>query len=1117
MYGQPLTSLISLRVALVFSLLRAVAVLRERSGFAARICSCKADTPYSRSMESATSEFRNRLDGFQKEQLKHGREITCLCVECERLQFENKDLRRRLTLLEERLDRIEDNGRRNSLLFCGLPEDENESVFDFERKALNLIHRVLGVQKEVPIERVYRTGTAITVQFLSRKDRDLVLSSARHLRGSNLSVKEDVSPGVGQRRKGLALPLSDQQTRNQRKGTTVHHDNLVSSERVLANAKNSKNGVEVGVTEGVLVNALGSKNGVEIGVTEGVLVSPPSSENGVEVGVTEGVLVSAPSSENGVEVGVTEGVLVSAPSSENGVEVGVTEGVLVSAPGSENGVEVGVTEGVLVNALSSENGVEVGVTEENSLASALSSEDVKVGVTGAAELAGHCQRAPVPASRGPVARRESPRSDRGRLDPAREERRQVRRGTVHDVEASWPAVTNGSNSTHTCPSECLSSFHHHPGSCNSPDQREKETFGANLSACSGPPENDTATQNQHDPAEPLTNGDSKSLGDKIDNFYTGTIGREADDDVDAAMVKSPLSTFDGTEMFGEMSMDSGISTMTASMMSSSSGWGLSQSFQTASQSLSQSRSVTQLTSFPSSPVSPGDYVQPDSVKPAAADAGTGTPEGFIDSLLEGEGRCTHSDAFGTDCNGHISVKYAQAGRDIVGSSNPREGGSRCIEHSVGKHRERQNQHTPRRGPGVGWFSYLEGDGVHVDKEGLSQLTFELNSTQKRRHPQDCPREEKPGGSSHADFDCPRSGGDVYVSWNSPQLGECKHKDNRGEQPGDHQTWLGECKHKDNRGEQSAVSQAYICAQSEGGRVHTSNDSPQIGDWNHNSCNRTGACTDNYVSRDRTGGDTRAFSFTKADSPTEKGTYREYGEQFQPFENSQPGTLFDDSPEEGSFSDSSYEDIVPDVDGSLGRTLTADSPRGLQRRGGSVQFLRRPRGDRIHDQLQTETIPDSSQGRRTQDKIQAGVVSDGTPAGRVPDRLQGEAVVDSEREGRVHCHPQGETVLHCQGVGRDHDRLQGVPDKLQGPRIRDQAQAEKVFDSRREAKDHNQIQGETVLDSRRGGRVRDQLQREQVCQTGSTKKNKLSQMLSAGGEFMSLFRFSFESPPPPSCL
>ena len=499
-------------------------------------------------------------------------------------------------------------------------------------------------------------------------------------------------------------------------------------------------------------------------------------------------------------------------------------------------------------------------------------------------------------------------------------------------------------------------------------------------------------------------------------------------------------------------------------------------------------------------------MQPDSVKPAAADAGTSTPEGFIDSLLEGEGRCTQSDALGTDCDGHINVKDAQAGRDIVGSSNPREGEGRCIEHSVGKHRERRNQHIPRRGPGVGWFSYLEGDGVHVDKEGLNQLTFELNGTQKRRHTQDWPREERPGGSSYIDFDCPRSGGDVYVSWNSPQLGECKHKDNRGEQPGDRQTWLGECKHKYNRGEQSAVSQAYICAQSEGERVHTSNDSPQIGDWNHNSCNRTEACTDNYVSRDSTGGDTRAFSFTKVDSPTEKGAYREYGEQFRPFENSQPGTLFDDSPEEGSFNDSSYEDIVPDVDGSLGRTLTADSPRGLQRRGGSVE--------RIHDQLQTERIPDSSQGRRTRDKIQAGVVSDGTPAGRVPDRLQGETVVDSEREGRVHGHPQGETVLDSQGVGRDHDRLQGVPDKLQGPRIRDQAQAEKVYDSRREAKDHDQIQGEKVLDSQRGGRVHDQLQREQFCQTGSTKKNKLSQRLSAGGEFVSLFRFFFESPPHP---
>lgn len=150
---------------------------------------------------------------------------------------------------------------------------------------------------------------------------------------------------------------------------------------------------------------------------------------------------------------------------------------------------------------------------------------------------------------------------------------------------------NGHTSTQPpSPAVCLDSHDQLPGDCSSFDQRVQDT-GAGFSVCwkSSESESGMASEDQCSPAEEcFSAGELETPGYETSNSDTDVIGREAD----ATMVTSPLSTCEGTEMFGEMSIDSGISTLTASMLSQSSGWGLSQSLQAASQSGSQSHSLS---------------------------------------------------------------------------------------------------------------------------------------------------------------------------------------------------------------------------------------------------------------------------------------------------------------------------------------------------------------------------------------------------------------------------------------------------------------------------------------------------------------------------------------------
>jgi hypothetical protein len=130
--------------------------------------------------------------------------------------------------LEEKLDYLENQSRRSNLLFYGIPEADNENWDDCEKKVMGVIKGHLKIAHTVVIERAHRVGSAIIARFLSLKDRDLVLSKAKHLKGSDIYIKEDVSKRLRQKQAGLRSMMTSM--REDGKRAMLSHDKLKTEE-----------------------------------------------------------------------------------------------------------------------------------------------------------------------------------------------------------------------------------------------------------------------------------------------------------------------------------------------------------------------------------------------------------------------------------------------------------------------------------------------------------------------------------------------------------------------------------------------------------------------------------------------------------------------------------------------------------------------------------------------------------------------------------------------------------------------------------------------------------------------------------------------------------------------
>ena len=154
------------------------------------------------------------------------------------LALENKQLRDDVQYLTNKCDYLENQSRRDNLVFEGLPKSYGfESWNDCENLICEVIYQGMGVSPNViiEIERAHRVGkSAIVCKFRSYKQKSYILSAAKTLRNSHrfsrVYVREDFSELVKQKRQELIRVQQNLRSKGLR--SYLRFDKLLAGDRI---------------------------------------------------------------------------------------------------------------------------------------------------------------------------------------------------------------------------------------------------------------------------------------------------------------------------------------------------------------------------------------------------------------------------------------------------------------------------------------------------------------------------------------------------------------------------------------------------------------------------------------------------------------------------------------------------------------------------------------------------------------------------------------------------------------------------------------------------------------------------------------------------------------------
>ncbi|XP_049268671.1 uncharacterized protein LOC119383916 [Rhipicephalus sanguineus] len=181
--------------------------------------------------EDTFSEIRERLSKIESDCSS----IKQLNTDIGSLRTTTEQITNRIVNLETRIDDSEDRSRRNNLVFFGIMDAERETWAQSERLVIDVCQTNLGVTMQSrDIERAHRLGRfrqnknrPIIVRLSNFKDKEEILSCARKLKDSGISISEDYSPNTRIARKNLAAFAKDKSTPYKLRHNKLIIDNCV--------------------------------------------------------------------------------------------------------------------------------------------------------------------------------------------------------------------------------------------------------------------------------------------------------------------------------------------------------------------------------------------------------------------------------------------------------------------------------------------------------------------------------------------------------------------------------------------------------------------------------------------------------------------------------------------------------------------------------------------------------------------------------------------------------------------------------------------------------------------------------------------------------------------------
>jgi hypothetical protein len=165
--------------------------------------------------------LKGRLDDIDSRIQTTNDDIDALSEKVDCLQRENVNLKKQVTDQDSKLDYMENQSRRQNLVFHNIPKEKNNETWeDCEWAVQDVLRDVLGAGVKVAIDRAHRVGSAIIVRFQNFKDKERILRLGYMFKGTNIGVSEDFSKQVREKRKGL-IPLMKTYHKDKKRATLV--------------------------------------------------------------------------------------------------------------------------------------------------------------------------------------------------------------------------------------------------------------------------------------------------------------------------------------------------------------------------------------------------------------------------------------------------------------------------------------------------------------------------------------------------------------------------------------------------------------------------------------------------------------------------------------------------------------------------------------------------------------------------------------------------------------------------------------------------------------------------------------------------------------------------------
>ena len=140
--------------------------------------------------------------------------------------------------LVKKCESLDSQNRQKNLLFFGIPTQKGsfELTEDIEKAVERVIYEGIGIESDVRLDKVHRSGKVVIVSFQSQKDRWLVLRNAKRLgqseKFSNVFVREDFSETVQEKRRQLGSVQRSMRQRGEfavlRRDKLMTHDSVFS-------------------------------------------------------------------------------------------------------------------------------------------------------------------------------------------------------------------------------------------------------------------------------------------------------------------------------------------------------------------------------------------------------------------------------------------------------------------------------------------------------------------------------------------------------------------------------------------------------------------------------------------------------------------------------------------------------------------------------------------------------------------------------------------------------------------------------------------------------------------------------------------------------------------------